>query len=122
LRRAPIGQIAMFFSLPMVGVGLSYSAGKAATPAALIVGGSVFACRVSMLWPERDPAPTLGYGIRLGAAGASAATIGFLLDLDHVGWACAAALLVMGPRQRCRGCGAPAASSRSRSVRSWRSP
>jgi uncharacterized membrane protein YccC len=41
--------------------------------------------------------PTLDYGIRLGAAGATAAAIGFLLDLDHVGWACAAALLVMRP-------------------------
>jgi uncharacterized membrane protein YccC len=41
--------------------------------------------------------PTLEYGIRLGAAGASAAAIGFILGLEHVGWACAAALLVMRP-------------------------
>ncbi len=41
--------------------------------------------------------PTLGYGIRLAAAGASAAAIGFAFNLDHVGWACAAALLVMRP-------------------------
>ena len=39
----------------------------------------------------------MGYGVRLGAAGATAAAIGFLLDLEHVGWACAAALLVMRP-------------------------
>jgi len=61
-----------------------------------------------MLWPEQpaparpaagvEPAaPTLGYGVRLGAAGATAAAIGFILNLDHVGWACAAALLVMRP-------------------------
>jgi uncharacterized membrane protein YccC len=43
------------------------------------------------------PKPTLGYGVRLGAAGATAAAFGFLLDLEHVGWACAAALLVMRP-------------------------
>ena len=39
----------------------------------------------------------LSYGIRLGAAGATAAAIGFALGFDHVGWACAAALLVMRP-------------------------
>jgi Fusaric acid resistance protein-like len=37
------------------------------------------------------------YGVRLGLAGATVAAIGFALDLDHVGWACAAALLVMRP-------------------------
>ena len=107
--RHRFGTLAMTLSLPMVGVGLSYSdVGTAAGLAALILLGSVAACAISMLWPERPrtvspgppPAPakpTLGYGIRLGAAGATAAAIGFLLDLDHVGWACAAALLVMRP-------------------------
>jgi hypothetical protein len=108
-RRSRIGQITMVLSLPMVGVGLSYAdIGQVAGLAALMVAGSVIACAVSMLWPEgvvepaRDsrPAanlPTLPYGARLGAAGATAAAIGFALDLDHVGWACAAALLVMRP-------------------------
>ncbi len=107
--RSRHGQIAMTLSLPMVGVGLSYSdLGKAASLAALMVLGSAFACLVSMLWPEHVPAsspgaaarptaPTLAYGLRLGAAGAITAAIGFLLDLEHVGWACAAALLVMRP-------------------------
>ena len=104
--RFRLGQIAMTLSLPMVGVGLSYSGfGKAAGAAGLMVLGSIFACLVSMLWPENAatpgprPAakPTLGYGVRLGAAGATAAAIGFLLSLEHVGWACAAALLVMRP-------------------------
>ncbi|MGB7157203.1 MAG: FUSC family protein, partial [Tepidisphaeraceae bacterium] len=52
--------------------------------------------------------PTFGYGVRLGAAGATAAAIGFLLDFDHVGWGCAAALLVMRPAvemQRLRSAG-----------------
>lgn len=106
--RSRIGQVAMVLSLPMVGIGLSYTdLGEAAALAGLIVAGSAFACLVSMLWPERAAVPpnadtnvvvpTLGYGIRLGAAGASAAAIGFLFNLDHVGWACAAALLVMRP-------------------------
>ena len=106
--RSRLGRIAMTLSLPMVGVGLSYTdIGKAAGLAGLMVLGSLFACLVSMFWPEHaaasspaqpaSPAPTVGYGIRLGAAGASAAAIGFLLDLEHVGWACAAALLVMRP-------------------------
>lgn len=107
--RTPIGQLALFFSLPMVGVGLSYSTGKAAGVALLMIAGSVYAAAVSLLWPEHAPPPgarsgpvampgaTLDYGIRLGLAGAIAAAIGFILDLDHVGWACAAALLVMRP-------------------------
>lgn len=104
--RSRLGQIAMTLSLPMVGIGLSYSnLGKAASVAGLMVLGSVFACLVAMLWPEHaavpssvtGPKPTLEYGVRLGAAGATAAAIGFLLDLEHVGWACAAALLVMRP-------------------------
>jgi hypothetical protein len=108
--RFRFGVLAMNLSLPMVGVGLSYpDLGKAAGVTLLIVLGSVWACALSMLLPEQrragsprprpgpSVAPTLDYGIRLGAAGATAAAIGFLLDLDHVGWACAAALLVMRP-------------------------
>jgi hypothetical protein len=116
--RSLAGQIAMVLSLPMIGVGLSYSSlGTAVGVAGLIVLGSVYACLVSMLWPERSgprerrplaAAPTIGYGIRLGAAGAVAAALGFLLDLEHVGWATAAALLVMRPvaeMQRLRSAG-----------------
>jgi Fusaric acid resistance protein-like len=118
--RSRIGAIAMTLSLPMVGVGLSFTdVGEAAALAGLIVAGSIFACLVSLPLPERpSPArpapgqrpapPTLGYGIRLGAAGATAAAIGYLLDLEHVGWACAAALLVMRPvaeMQRIRSAG-----------------
>ena len=118
--RFRLGTIAMTLCLPMFGVGLSYSdIGKAAGLAGLMVLGSVFACLVSMPWPERpaprrpaSPAPgagpTLEYGIRLGAAGATAAAIGFLADLEHVGWACAAALLVIRPdadMQRLRSAG-----------------
>lgn len=128
--RARLGQVAMTLSLPMVGVGLSYPAvGKAAGLAGLMVAGSVFGCLVSMLWPEHAGAPapaagpkaTLGYGIGLGAAGATAAAIGFLLDLEHVGWACAVALLVMRPAAEMQRFEAWAGSSRSGSMRSQRS-
>jgi hypothetical protein len=105
--RSRLGQVAMTLSLPLAGIGLSYpDIGKAAGVAALMVAGSLFACAVAMLWPEREPAPrpprpplgpTLDYGVRLGLAGATAAAIGFALDLEHVGWACGAALLVMRP-------------------------
>jgi uncharacterized membrane protein YccC len=102
------GQIAMTLTLPLVGIGFSYSDVEiAAGAAALMVVGSLYAFVVLMIWPETAPAagaprgspvaPTFGYGVRLGAAGATAAAIGFVLDLEHVGWACAAALLVMRP-------------------------
>ncbi|HKG38958.1 MAG TPA: FUSC family protein [Conexibacter sp.] len=106
--RSRFGVIAMTLSLPMMGVGLSYTdVGQSAGLAGLMIAGSIYACLVSMLWPEhaqggaRPPAapPSLEYGIRLGAAGATAAAIGFLAGLEHVGWACAAALLVMRPSE-----------------------
>lgn len=97
----------MTLALPMVGIGLSFDAAGAAGAAALIAAGGAWAWLVSLAWPEFAPpprparapgtGPTLAYGVRLGAAGATAAAIGFLLDLGHVGWAVAAALLVMRP-------------------------
>ena len=39
----------------------------------------------------------LRYGYAAGAAGALCAAVGFALNLEHVGWAPAAALLVMRP-------------------------
>lgn len=119
--RSRLGLIAMTLSLPMVGVGLSYTdLGQSAGLAGLMIAGSVYAFVVSLLWPEHQPRPapapplppTLAYGVRLGAAGATAAAIGFLAGFDHVGWACAAALLVMRPSadmQRLRSVGRLAA-------------
>jgi hypothetical protein len=110
--RRPIGTLVMTLALPMVGVGLSYTdVATGVGLAALMVGGSAYAFLVSLLWPERpdEAVPTratapvrpsrslIGYGARLGLAGGTAAAIGFAFDFDHVGWACAAALLVMRP-------------------------
>lgn len=105
----PLGQVALALCLPMVGVGLSYTdLAESATLAGLLIVGSVYAYLVSLPWPEY-PAPTsamppappvrfmLAYGVRLGAAAAAAAAIGFVFNFDHVGWACAAVLLVMRP-------------------------
>ena len=112
--RAPVGALLLTISVPLVGVGLSYSdVGEGAAIAGLMMGGSIYAYLVSLLWPE-GPAPAgaapavaarptlptrfmLWYGVRLGLAGGIAATIGFALDFDHVGWATAAAMLVMRP-------------------------
>lgn len=107
--RARIGMVVMTLCVPLVGVGLSYhdDLHKAASAALLMIGGSVYAWLVSLAWPELPPAAptsaasraqvTLWYGLRLGAAGAMAAAVGFALDLGHVGWATAAAMLVMRP-------------------------
>ena len=101
-----LGQLALTLGLPMVGVGLSYTDhAQAAELALVMIGGSLYAFAVSLLWPEvvappsppPQPAPTLLYGLCLGLAGATAAAIGFALDLDHVGWAATAAMLVMRP-------------------------
>ncbi len=116
--RSKPGMLVMTISLPMVAVGLSYTElSDVIGLSSLIIGGSAYAALLSLLWPERAAVqeaahqatkPDLNYGLRLGAAGALAAAIGFALDLQHVGWACAAALLVMRPAAdmlRLRGAG-----------------
>src|SRR5262245_30081938 len=90
-RTGRLGQIVLSLGLPMVGIGFSYD--DIATGAALaliMVAGSLYAAVVSLLWPEfsapaaaptSPPSPSFDYGVRLGLAGATAATIGFALDL-----------------------------------------
>ena len=106
--RSRLGTVAVTLCVPLVGVGLSYhtDVGKAAGIAVLMAVGSIYGWLVSLLWPERPPQPppgqppvTLWYGLRLGLAGATAAAVGFALDLGHVGWATAAAMLVMRPSE-----------------------
>ena len=107
--RSPrLGMLAANLGLPMLAIGFSFRDDPSAAfeAAALMVVGSIYAFAVSRLWPEEAapsarptdvPTMTLDYGVRLGLAGVTAASVGFALDLDHVGWACGAALLVMRP-------------------------
>ena len=109
--RIPLGRLAMVLALPLVGIGLSYTDVTEAAGLSLIIGaGSVWAFVISLAWPVSEPpaadppgsgaAPSmLDYGIRLGLAAAVAAGIGFVFDLAHVGWACAAVLLIMRPAE-----------------------
>ncbi|MFC8525725.1 FUSC family protein [Nocardia sp. NPDC057227] len=91
--------------LPMIGIGLSYpDLGTAAGLTGLFVLGSVLAWLPALLIPERpeverpEPRPIARtYGYLLGAVAALTAGLGFALHLDHIGWACAAALMVMRP-------------------------
>ncbi|WP_072807405.1 FUSC family protein [Rhodococcoides yunnanense] len=104
-RASPAGSVVLVLSLPMAAVGLSYSDLSTSLGLALVLlGGSVYAAVVSLIWPagQAKPAPAgeppaLDYGVRLGAAAAAAAGIGFMFGLEHVGWASAAVLLVMRP-------------------------
>jgi hypothetical protein len=101
--------LALTLALPLMAVGFSYPGFSAAAPlAGALFLGAVYATGISLLWPPR-PAPAgppppvpprgmlLRYGYAAGAAGALCAAVGFALDLEHVGWAPAAALLVMRP-------------------------
>ncbi len=112
--RRPFGVYVMSLCVPLVGAGLSFDEVAAAAALALaFASGAVYAWVVSLLWPEtavggpaagsaRAHGPArqalmLDYGVRLGLAGAVCAAIGFALDLEHVGWAVTAALIVMRP-------------------------
>jgi hypothetical protein len=106
----PAGGLVLALGVPMIGIGFSFDdTGNAIVIALLILAGSVWCLLVALPWPEREaaqrpPAPPVGsmvgFGIRLGLAGTIAASIGFALGLEHVGWAAGAALLVMRPTGR----------------------
>lgn len=105
--RSRVGGLVVALCLPLTGVGLSFDDTTGAIAfAGLIVAGSIYAWLISLVWPER-PLPVasvpphteseLVYGILLGSAGALAALLGYLMHLEHVGWATGACLLVMRP-------------------------
>lgn len=103
------GQLLLVLALPMTGIGLSFTWSPVTLGfAACIIVGSIYAWILTLFWPERDEEPhppppvprgraMLVYGILLGAGAATAAGLGFLWDLEHVGWATGAVLLVMRP-------------------------
>jgi Fusaric acid resistance protein-like len=108
--RRTFGFIAMTLCAPVTAIGLSYSdMGKALGLGLIMLGGSVFAYAVSLLYSERSTEETpvaqrllpsalaARYGIRLGLAAGVATAVGIAIHTDHVGWAPAAALFVMRP-------------------------
>lgn len=107
-----LAPVAMMLGLPLVGVGLSEGSWQHGLEAAvLIVGGSIYACLASLLWPA-TPAITrppraaasrtamIVYGVQIGLASALAAALGFVWGVDHPGWAPTAALMVSRPDRR----------------------
>lgn len=109
-RHGLLGGLIIALCLPLTGIGLSYhDIGTALVFAGLMAGSSAYAWLVSLLWPQRPPAPpppepapaeaAAVYGVLLGCAGALAAALGYLLHLEHVGWIVGACLLVMRPNR-----------------------
>ncbi|MDL9947060.1 FUSC family protein [Gordonia sp. ABSL11-1] len=110
LHRPRLALLLIILAPPLVGIGLSLDGWRTGvTITGLFIAGGVITFAVAVALPEHwlaEPAdgpvtptalPGIPYGVLVGLVGLVAATIGFLLDLDHVGWACAAALLVMRP-------------------------
>ncbi len=114
--RHRLGPVVLTMGVPLVGAGLSESPSTGLGIALLLTVGSVYTWLVSLAWPERPPPPPppsavavraaaartptarlVDYGVRLGLAGALAASAGFALGWDHPGWACCAALIVSRP-------------------------
>jgi hypothetical protein len=108
--RHPAGRYVLALSVPLVGAGFSYG-NDVRTAAGLAVAfalGATYCWLVSLPWPESaaraaplpPPVPTrvmADYGVRLGLAGATCAAVGFAFELEHIGWAVIAALMVMRP-------------------------
>ncbi len=105
----PRSVVLLYLALPLVGVGFSYPGLATAAPlAALFLAGATYGYAVSLPWPTKSKRATangspiprramIAYGLRVGLAGALCAAIGFALHFEHVGWATAAAMLVMRP-------------------------
>lgn len=107
-----LAPLALMLGLPLVGAGFSEGSWDRGLAAALLIlGGSVYAWVVSLLWPagrpvarpSRAPASRTAmvvYGVQIGLAGAVGAALGFAWGVDHPGWAATAALLVSRPDRR----------------------
>ncbi|WP_243059187.1 FUSC family protein [Nocardioides sp. SR21] len=105
----PLAMLGLLLCLPLFAIGFSYPGTDAVGPlAGDILLGTAWSVLVALAWPTHDgspPAPApmppraviVPYGWVAGAAGAVCATVGFATGLEHVGWAPAAALLVMRP-------------------------
>ncbi|MCY4726483.1 FUSC family protein [Nocardioides sp. STR2] len=108
-RPGPVSMLGLVICLPLFAVGLSYpGAGEVAGLALDLLVGTAWSVLVALAWPEHPappapraptppPALLVTYGWVAGVTGAVCAAIGFAASLEHVGWAPAAALLVMRP-------------------------
>lgn len=108
--RLSIGVTIMTVFIPLVAVGMSYSKFQdGLAMALLIVAGSIYAMCVSLFWPEQtaykrvrtatlDKKMAVQYGILLGLAAATGTAIGYIFNLEHLGWIPAATLFVMRPQ------------------------
>lgn len=107
--KRPLGMVALTLCLPLAAVGLSYAGLENSVGiGVLIMLGSVVAYLWSLLFPEfqaeeKPKTPLMGasqarsYGVLVGLTAATAATVGFVSGIEHVGWVTAAALFVMRP-------------------------
>lgn len=108
-RRSPVSMLGLVICLPLFAVGFSYPGTEEVAWLALdLLIGTAWSVLVALLWPEHEaplaprapvapPVLLVTYGWVVGVTGATCAAIGFAASLEHVGWAPAAALLVMRP-------------------------
>lgn len=109
--RPRLSMLLVLLAPPLVAIGFSLDGFHAGVSlAALFILGSVVTWPVALAVPPQwiaAPAaqgqmgppriPGVEYGVTLGFVGVITASIGYILHFDHIGWACAAALLVMRP-------------------------
>lgn len=114
LKRPQLASLIMALPLALVGVGFSYDQpSEIFGLSVVILAGSLWATLIAAgfvkwwpLAPPAQPAPprpmtkrqAVVYGICYGAAAMIAAIIGFVNQLDHVGWVVGAVLFVMRPQ------------------------
>ena len=109
-RGRPAAMLGLQLCLPLMAVGFSYpGTDKVGGLAVDILMGTAWATVVALAWPATRPrgqapaapaapgAQIATYGWIAGLTGGICATVGFAAGLEHVGWAPAAALLVMRP-------------------------
>ncbi|WP_027006830.1 FUSC family protein [Conexibacter woesei] len=105
----PAARILPALVVPAFALGMNETLPDSLGLAAAFLAGSVWAALVAAAWPRRQPVraattattappvPDKMYAYRFAAAGAIGLALGYVLDLEHVAWAAAAALFIMRP-------------------------